>query len=318
MLIMFCIQVPAVTSFASSLVLVLSIGGTPPSGTMIGGIDATVNLPAGVSVQADPATGMVTSPVLMPSGQWEVGSIALAEYEPAAGAIPGTVRVGLINAAGFAAGEFARLTCEVVEGSSPNASSFPIGGLVVTDLSGVSMPEITAGVALAGVSPRSLSVTVSGTGGGAVTSVPSAIACPGADCTAAFGPGSTVTLTAFPDTTSTFGTWTGACSGSTTICTMVMDGDKAVAATFNAAPPVMGGEVPYLRLQDAFSLMTGGGTVRALGIEFTENPNLNWNVSFVLRGGYDGGYTTNTGWTMVRGTITIGRGSLTVDKVQIR
>jgi hypothetical protein len=143
------------------------------------------------------------------------------------------------------------------------------------------------------------------------------IVCPGAHCTAAFDPGSTVTLTAFPDGISTFGKWAGACSGSTNICSILMDGAKSVTATFDAAP-VMGGAAPYLKLQDAFSQMTGGGTVRALAIEFTENPILDLKVSFILKGGYDGRYTSNTGWTTVRGAITIGSGSLTVDKVQIR
>ena len=45
-----------------------------------------------------------------------------------------------------------------------------------------------------------------------------------------------VTLTATPDTSSSFAGWSGACSGSGS-CTVTMDGDKSVTASFNFVPP---------------------------------------------------------------------------------
>src|SRR5439155_10702421 len=75
-----------------------------------------------------------------------------------------------------------------------------------------------------------LTVTKSGTGSGKVTSNVSGIDC-GGMCAAAFDGGTSVTLTALPDTGVTFTGWSGACTGTGT-CTVTMDGAKSVTATF--------------------------------------------------------------------------------------
>jgi hypothetical protein len=74
------------------------------------------------------------------------------------------------------------------------------------------------------------SVTVNKTGNGTITSSPSAIQC-GATCTAGFATGSTITLTATPDTGQTFMGWGGACSGKGT-CLLTASGSKTVSAQF--------------------------------------------------------------------------------------
>ena len=76
----------------------------------------------------------------------------------------------------------------------------------------------------------SLSVALSGTGGGSVTSSAGAISCPGT-CSDSYSAGTMVTLTATPDGTSTFTGWTGDCSGSTT-CSVTMSVAHSVTATF--------------------------------------------------------------------------------------
>jgi uncharacterized repeat protein (TIGR01451 family) len=82
---------------------------------------------------------------------------------------------------------------------------------------------------------HSLTVTKAGTGSGMVTSSPAGIDC-GATCSASFASGTTVTLTATPDAGSTFTGWSGACTG-TGPCTVTMDQDRAVTATFDSGPP---------------------------------------------------------------------------------
>ena len=167
---------------------------------------------------------------------------------------------------------------------------------------------------------HTVSVTLAGTGAGTVNSVPASIACPGT-CSASFAEDVTsVTLTAFPQsTTSTFAGWAGDYTTSDgASCTVPMNGTKGVIATFTAAPFVMGDTTPYDKIHDAFELMAGAGSIKALAREFIENVVLNRNLSFVLKGGYDAGYTANTGWTAIRGTVTIGSGSLTVERVEIR
>jgi len=77
-----------------------------------------------------------------------------------------------------------------------------------------------------------LTVAKSGTGGGSVTSSPPGINC-GNDCNEPYDPGTSVTLTATPNGTSTFAGWTGACAG-TGGCTVTMNGSKSVTAMFTA------------------------------------------------------------------------------------
>jgi len=78
---------------------------------------------------------------------------------------------------------------------------------------------------------------VSTTGNGKITSQPAGIDC-GTSCSANYGAGTAVTLTATPATGHTFSGWSGDCSGTAT-CTVTMDKAKAVHAAFTAptAPP---------------------------------------------------------------------------------
>lgn len=81
-------------------------------------------------------------------------------------------------------------------------------------------------------STHALSVSRSGEGGGTVTSVPAGIDC-GLDCTETYASGSSVTLTATPDSDSVFTGWTGSCTG-TGICTVSMTAARTVGAVFAA------------------------------------------------------------------------------------
>ena len=75
-----------------------------------------------------------------------------------------------------------------------------------------------------------LTVTKAGSGSGKVTSTPSGINC-GTTCTAAFDPGTSVTLKASPAGSSRFAGWSGDCSG-TAACALTMSASHAVTATF--------------------------------------------------------------------------------------
>jgi hypothetical protein len=78
-----------------------------------------------------------------------------------------------------------------------------------------------------------LTVTKAGSGGGTVTSDPVGINC-GSDCTEPYTAGTTVTLMADPNPTSSFAGWSGACSVDP--CEVTMDASKSVTATFTANP----------------------------------------------------------------------------------
>jgi hypothetical protein len=79
-----------------------------------------------------------------------------------------------------------------------------------------------------------LTVTKTGTGSGTVTSTPAGINC-GSDCSEVYPQGTVVTLTAMPNEGSDLSGWTNCDSPSGNQCTMTMDADKSVTATFNLA-----------------------------------------------------------------------------------
>ena len=62
-------------------------------------------------------------------------------------------------------------------------------------------------------------------------SVPDGIAC-GSDCSNSFFPGSSVTVTAVPSPGMNFFGWSGACQGTDSACTLIMDKPKKVKAKF--------------------------------------------------------------------------------------
>jgi hypothetical protein len=82
-----------------------------------------------------------------------------------------------------------------------------------------------------GSSSYALTITKSGNGSGSVTSSPSGISC-GLDCSESYNPKTNVTLSAAADTGSIFTGWSGGgCSG-TNPCTVTMNGNTVVTATF--------------------------------------------------------------------------------------
>jgi hypothetical protein len=78
-----------------------------------------------------------------------------------------------------------------------------------------------------------LTVTKSGTGTGTVTSNPAGIDC-GTTCSYQFISGTSITLTATPDSSSAFSGWSGDATGTNSTVTVTMNSNKNVTATFNA------------------------------------------------------------------------------------
>ena len=102
----------------------------------------------------------------------------------------------------------------------------------------------------------SLVVTTDGNGTGTVTSIPTGIDC-GTTCSATFDDGTPVDLTATPGVGSTFAGWSGDCSGMEQ-CSVTMDADHAVTATFTAAgTDVPGAPTDVTAIQEDGSALVG-------------------------------------------------------------
>ena len=80
-----------------------------------------------------------------------------------------------------------------------------------------------------------LTVTVGGSGSGTVSGP--FIQCTGGSCSAMYESGTPVTLTAEAGAGSTFTGWSGVCTGQSSLCTVTMDSNRSVTATFVSTTP---------------------------------------------------------------------------------
>ena len=167
-----------------------------------------------------------------------------------------------------------------------------------------------------------LTITKAGSGSGTVTSSPAGIDC-GTDCTETYTEGAVVTLSAIPDAGSYFAGWTGGgCSG-TNDCTVTMNADTDITATFDACsnPPArIDGATPvyYSTLQSAYDIAGDTDTIQAQSGRFTEDININQSKTVTLQSGYDCDYITNPGTTGVKGNMIINKGHLIIDRGKLK
>jgi Fe-S cluster biogenesis protein NfuA len=94
-----------------------------------------------------------------------------------------------------------------------------------------------------------LTLTKDGSGTGTVTG--DGIDCGGL-CSGQYVENQQVTLTATPVADAIFAGWTGACSGTKTICQVIMNQAQTVTATFNLVPPTPKPDLEFLGLKPAY------------------------------------------------------------------
>lgn len=114
-------------------------------------------------------------------------------------------------------------------------NSFITTGKPVTDpRNGITKPRIQVAQALDAISASgSYTLSVTKSGDGSVTSAPAGINC-GTSCSASFGVNSSVTLTAAAFSANSFAGWSGACTGTSSTCTVTMNAARSVTASFIA------------------------------------------------------------------------------------
>jgi hypothetical protein len=82
---------------------------------------------------------------------------------------------------------------------------------------------------------RVLSVSFGGSGDGEIQITPGDLSCR-RSCDHTFVPGTRVTVTADAASGSTFAGWGDGCDGSASSCTIVLDGERSLSATFDTEP----------------------------------------------------------------------------------
>jgi hypothetical protein len=175
-----------------------------------------------------------------------------------------------------------------------------------------------------------VSVTPAGSGGGTVNSIAPAsglILCSkpaqlGDNCAATLTAGTTVILSATPNTSSLFTGWSlTECSG-TGNCSFALGADTAVTATFITMPPVKvvdtSGTKYYTLLQDAYNNALSGATISTRSVTFPESLTANKSVSVTIKGGFDAEFLNQTGYSLLQGKLTIGSGSVKIERLTVK
>lgn len=137
---------------ATSAVLKLRTEGALAAANQIGGIQVTINLPSGVEVAYDAATGKVQGGAVSLSGVALAAGTQLssAKFTAAVTGSPAQLKIILVNTTGFGLGEFVTVNCAVTPGSVVTASHF-----ILTDFKAASnvLLDGSLGNAIAGVVP---------------------------------------------------------------------------------------------------------------------------------------------------------------------
>jgi len=128
----------------TTAVVKLSTSGTLASGVLIGGIDVTLILPAGVSVKS--ARTPLTDGGVVTSSGVAGGSIDIGIYTAATSTLPGKVRIALVNAVGFGTGEFTTVNCDFAAGNTPTAAGFSLVNFSAINGGGAAISGLTPGL----------------------------------------------------------------------------------------------------------------------------------------------------------------------------
>lgn len=204
------------------------------------------------------------------------------------------------------------------------AQSSPLGAAASSGYR--NYPGFIHGVAAQGhlLPDYTVSLSFAGSGTGRVTSFPAGIQC-NFDCSAPFNAYFPVTLTPAADQFMVFSGWSGGCTG-TAPCSMTLTGNSLVTAAFDKdvthsvyVPGILPGlGIYYSTLQTAYDAALGGFTVNAWATTYPEDLTCGLNKSIVLKGGYDQGYLTQTGYTTLDGVLTIGQGVVTIERLTVK
>jgi hypothetical protein len=98
--------------------------------------------------------------------------------------------------------------------------------------------------------------------------------------------------------------------------------NRNVAAIFDIDTPhktLIYGTTTYSpSLLAAYTAASSGDIIQAWGTDFSENLILGTNFAIAIKGGYNEGYTSNYGYTTLKGSLTVKSGALTVERLVIR
>ena len=170
-----------------------------------------------------------------------------------------------------------------------------------------------------------LTMTVSGSGSvHGVSAQNQSYACSAANCPATpFTYGDQLTITATPATDYRFSGWSGACSSLTSDCSLTLTADRSAGAAFTFVQPLrliyQAATSDFGALAEVYAAIADNSGAILMGRNYTLSGGfiLNRPIDLVFTGGYDTGFSGSGGYTTLSGGLTIGLGSLTLDRLVI-
>ncbi len=165
-----------------------------------------------------------------------------------------------------------------------------------------------------------LTMNFAGSGSGTVTINPLSISS-NVNCSNQIVGGTALTLHSAPGDNSIFSGWSGDCSG-VGDCPLTMNADKNVTTTFTsislASVHIVGGSY-FDSLQLAYIAAASSCLIQVKAVELsTLDFTLNSGKTVTLEGGYDSTYSINNDYTTMKGILTLGTGSLTLENLIIK
>jgi hypothetical protein len=234
---------------------------------------------------------------------------------------------GIVTFGGLASDGGVILTCRfTIEPSNnlPRSMALTITESEIVDVNGALIIPTVVNGSITDISPQ-LSVAMSGSGGGTVTSNPSStpgIACTSGNCVTFYPSGTKLSLLQKPDATSTFDKWTG-CNdiGSEGECNVTMTGAKNISASFAAAPKAKVVEKPFfVSVQEAYddSATVNNAVIKLLDDTLIGNFTAARNITVTLEGGYNAAYTGISAETVIKGAVVLKNGTVKMKGIVVR
>jgi len=131
----------------TTAVVTLSTSGSLPANTVIGGVEMTINLPAGASVKTTSAKANKAA-IVTYDGVVVVSGVAVGANTLTLGTslTPEQLEVQVTNPNGFGVGEFATVNFEISTGSTVAPSDFTAVAMTAVDLNGAPIQGLTPGL----------------------------------------------------------------------------------------------------------------------------------------------------------------------------
>jgi hypothetical protein len=101
-------------------------------------------------------------------------------------------------------------------------------------------------------------------------------------------------------------------------CAVNATGGLPCGVTFSFVKLARIGTTDYDTLQAAYDAAADGATIMAREYLFPDALSCNLAKPVTIKGGYNQTYTVQSGFSSIKGVMTIGKGAVTVDRLVIR